>query len=92
MRFISITLLALVALASADFPLDIENPVVRTDADDSTNYRLPEDLDPIHFVIEVTPYFEAEGSKEAFTFDGIVTLTVRVSIKIFEQRPNCFTS
>ncbi|XP_075971973.1 putative aminopeptidase-2 [Anticarsia gemmatalis] len=76
MQFITVTLLALIALGSADFPLDIEDPIVRSDAEDPTTYRLPEDLDPVHYEIEVVPYFIAEGTKEAFTFDGKVTITV----------------
>lgn len=78
MHFTSIIFLALVALARADFPLDFDEPVFRSD-DDPTVYRIPEDLDPIHIDIEITPYFNATGNKEAWTFDGHVVLTVRVS-------------
>ncbi|CAB3260808.1 unnamed protein product [Arctia plantaginis] len=74
MHIISLTCLALVALARADFPVDVKAPVANVRNDDAV-YRVPEDIDPIHYVVEITPYFEAEGNKEAFTFDGIVTLT-----------------
>lgn len=75
MKLISVILVAFVAVASADFPLDNEQLSVRTDTDET--YRIPEDLDPIHYEVEVTPYFEAEGVKEAFTFDGRVNITLR---------------
>lgn len=58
--------------------IDVEEPLERNNVGDEV-YRLPEDLDPIHIEFEMTPYFEAEGNKEAFTFDGIVTLTVRAA-------------
>lgn len=73
-----VSLVALIALVKSDFPIDIEEPVLRSNEGDES-YRLPEDLDPIHITAEITPYFEAEGNKEAFTFDGIVSLRVRVS-------------
>lgn len=83
MHIISITCLALVAFATADFPVEVKAPAPDARNDD-TAYRVPEDIDPIHYVVEITPYFEVEGNKEAFTFDGIVTLTFRVS-KITEE-------
>ncbi|CAH2105881.1 unnamed protein product [Euphydryas editha] len=67
---------ALLVLVKSDFPFDVDELLVRNNIGDEI-YRLPEDLDPIHIQFEMTPYFEAEGNKEAFTFDGIVTLTVR---------------
>uniref|UniRef100_A0A2A4IYF9 Aminopeptidase n=1 Tax=Heliothis virescens TaxID=7102 RepID=A0A2A4IYF9_HELVI len=78
MQFISFILLALVAIISADFPLppEFDEPEFRNTADPEV-YRLPEDLDPIHYVVDITPYFTATTTNEAFTFDGIVTITVR---------------
>lgn len=75
---------ALLVLVKSEFPymmniIDVEEPLERNNIGDEV-YRLPEDLDPLHIEFEMTPYFEAEGNKEAFTFDGIVTLIVRVSI------------
>ena len=76
-------LLAPLVLARCEFPLDFEEQDelpeygIRNNVGDEA-YRLPEDLDPIHITIEITPYFEAEGNKEAFTFDGVVSLLVRV--------------
>lgn len=83
MHIISIVCVTLVALATADFPVEVKAPAPDTRNDD-TAYRVPEDIDPIHYVVEITPYFEVEGNKEAFTFDGTVTLTFRVS-KITEE-------
>ncbi|XP_049870024.1 membrane alanyl aminopeptidase-like [Pectinophora gossypiella] len=70
---------ALLAIIKAEFPLDYEETYSRNDVRDSDSYRLPEDLDPIHFNVEITPYFEAETDKEAFTFDGIVTIWVKAT-------------
>ncbi|XP_013184609.1 membrane alanyl aminopeptidase [Amyelois transitella] len=71
---------ALLAIATANFPFDVEE-VYRSDAqelDSALTYRLPEDLDPIHYEVEITPYFEeAPANREPFTFDGRVTLTIR---------------
>ncbi|CAK1599085.1 unnamed protein product [Parnassius mnemosyne] len=70
----------LFALVIADFPLDFDETFLQLEREDSdTVYRLPEDLDPIHYDIEVTPYFEATANKDAFTFDGEVTIYVRAT-------------
>nr|XP_021192755.2 membrane alanyl aminopeptidase [Helicoverpa armigera] len=78
MQFITIILLASAAIISADFPLppEFDEPEFFSTSDPDS-YRLPEDLDPINYVVEVTPYFTATDTKEAFTFDGIVTITLR---------------
>lgn len=70
-------------VSKAEYPLDIQNfeEPISSFTDDS--FRLPEDLDPIHFDVEITPYFDQpEDGKEAFTFDGIVTITFRVCITV----------
>ncbi|KAM3967233.1 membrane alanyl aminopeptidase-like [Aphomia sociella] len=67
---------ALLAIVSCDLPFD--NKEIATRNDESLGYRLPEDLDPIHYDVEVTPYFEeAPPNREPFTFDGRVTLRVK---------------
>ncbi|XP_034829842.1 membrane alanyl aminopeptidase-like [Maniola hyperantus] len=71
-----VVLSAVFVLVKTEFPLDVEEPLFLSSAADE-KYRIPEDLDPIQFDIEITPYFEAEDGREAFTFDGIVTLTLR---------------
>lgn len=71
-----IVLSAILVLVKSNFPLDFEEPLVLNSAVDE-NYRIPENLDPIHFDVEITPYFETP-SERAFTFDGIVTILVQV--------------
>lgn len=76
---------ALFVLVKTEFPLDVEDSEMTMSHafSDSGTYRLPEDLDPIHFDVEITPYFdEPEDGHEPFTFDGIVTMTVRVCVKV----------
>lgn len=72
---------ALLTLVNAEHPVDFEESFTKNNEPDS--YRLPEDLDPVHYDIEITPYFEVEGEKEAFTFDGRVSITVKVSTHHF---------
>lgn len=43
------------------------------------NYRLSSDVLPVDYVIELTPYFNNETGKEAFTFDGSVTITLQAT-------------
>lgn len=68
------------ALAS---PIDLLKPA--SVADEVTpraaleDYRLNTDVQPLHYDIELTPYFENEGTHKAFTFDGISTMTFRVT-------------
>lgn len=44
---------------------------------DTLNYRLPTVVLPSRYVVELTPYLEAENGKERFTFDGKVDITLR---------------
>lgn len=81
--FTLVILPALIAVANSEYPVDVDAPIPVSRADGDEVYRLPEDLDPIHYDVEITPYFEATADKEAFTFDGSVTLTVRVGILIY---------
>ena len=79
MRFISVILLALVAVITADNPLPLDAEDVQTsNTADDLDYRLPEHLDPIHYDVEITPYFKEGGARD-FSFDGIVQITFRVS-------------
>ena len=41
------------------------------------NYRLSKDVFPENYDLEITPYFEDELGKNAFTFDGLVLITLR---------------
>lgn len=79
LRLVSIP--ALFILVKSDFPFDAEF-VAPSNTINEEIFRLPEDLDPVSFNVEITPYFEAEGNKEAFTFDGIVEIFVKASIVV----------
>lgn len=48
-----------------------------TKAAEVLNYRLPTDVLPSRYVVELTPYFETQNGKERFTFDGKVEITLR---------------
>ncbi|XP_045535068.1 membrane alanyl aminopeptidase [Papilio machaon] len=76
---IKLTILSVLStVVKTDFPLDFDVPDVEIERSDSeTMFRLPEDLDPIHYDAEITPYFEATSNREAFTFDGLVTIYLR---------------
>lgn len=41
------------------------------------NYRLSTEVVPVDYIIELTPYFNNESGKEAFTFDGSVKITLQ---------------
>ncbi|CAO1393773.1 unnamed protein product [Diamesa tonsa] len=43
----------------------------------AVNYRLNDDVIPSHYKLEFTPYFEKEGLKEQFTFDGVVIISLK---------------
>lgn len=44
------------------------------------NYRLSTDVEPVDYVIELTPYFENNiNGKEPFTFDGISNISLKAS-------------
>lgn len=48
-----------------------------TKQSETLNYRLPTDVLPSKYVVELTPYFETKNGKERFTFDGKVDITLR---------------
>lgn len=68
------------ALAS---PIDLLNPAAVaeeiTPRAELEEYRLNGDVQPSHYDIELTPYFQDEGSNKAFTFDGVSMMTFRVT-------------
>ena len=45
------------------------------------NYRLNSDIEPLDYIIDVTPYFNDSNvpGKEPFTFDGICTITLKAT-------------
>ncbi|XP_047510693.1 membrane alanyl aminopeptidase-like [Pieris napi] len=67
---------AILAVVKSEFPFDVESVASSSTASEEV-YRLPEDLDPVSFNVEITPYFEAEGNNEAFTFNGYVEIIVK---------------
>lgn len=40
------------------------------------NYRLPDDVIPYHYDLEITPYFQSELNRDEYTFDGTETIYV----------------
>ncbi|XP_055618480.1 membrane alanyl aminopeptidase-like [Toxorhynchites rutilus septentrionalis] len=46
-------------------------------ATDLETYRLVDDVLPLHYDIELTPYFEDEDAQRAFTFDGIAVIKLK---------------
>lgn len=68
------------ALAS---PIDLLKPAAVADEvtprAELEEYRLNADVQPSHYDITLTPYFEDEGTNKAFTFDGISVMTFKVT-------------
>lgn len=68
------------ALAS---PIDLLKPAAVADEitprAELEEYRLNTDVQPSHYDIELTPYFEDEGTHKAFTFDGISVMTFKAT-------------
>lgn len=73
-------LLFITGVIGDNFPVDLDVDIGDLTKSTDERYRLPEVLDPIHYDVEITPYFEAEKNKEKLTFDGKVTINVKVSI------------
>ncbi|XP_070495806.1 membrane alanyl aminopeptidase [Chironomus tepperi] len=48
------------------------------------NYRLNEDVLPIHYKITLEPFFEDEGQNRAFTFKGHVDITLQAQKEVTE--------
>lgn len=47
---------------------------------DAINYRLNTDVQPIDYIIDLTPYFDdTVAGKSPFTFDGICTITIKTN-------------
>lgn len=42
-----------------------------------SNYRLPTNVVPVNYVIEISPYFVAESVKQPMTFDANIQITLR---------------
>lgn len=81
MRFLLVILLVIELLIdislSAPSLQDIDSASNSKEKIEEINYRLDNDVLPIDYVIELTPYFNNETDKEAFTFDGSVKITLQ---------------
>lgn len=72
---------ALIGLAFGS-PIDIESsgngiPIKAAAAD--LTYRLPTNVWPSRYELEVTPFFAADATHTAFSFDGTVSITLRAT-------------
>lgn len=74
-------LLSAIIGLSLGSPLDfesIDNEITPFVVGDGV-YRLSDDVTPISYLLELTPYLANETGKDAFTFDGVVTITLRAT-------------
>lgn len=78
-----LALSGLLILVASETPIEVDRNddiVLLEERTDTQSYRVPEDFDPIHFEVEVTPYFDtAPEGKSTFSFDGIVTIYMKVN-------------
>lgn len=76
LMFISAVLISLIAA----------NPVTKNEVNNKTikaiNYRLPRDILPENYKIELTPYLAKEGAHEQFTFDGKCEIIIVPSVSV----------
>ena len=84
MRFLLVILCVFAPLidisSSAPSVQNIDNKSNSTlDKVEKLNYRLDSDILPVDYVIKLTPYFNNESGKEAFTFDGNVKITIQAT-------------
>lgn len=71
MRFITLSLCLVGILAD----LSACSPIAEIK---TINYRLNTDVEPLDYIVDVTPYFEdSVNGKEPFTFDGICVITLK---------------
>lgn len=47
--------------------------------DEKLDYRLPTTIEPISYVISLTPHFDNKTGRDAFTFDGNVDIELRTN-------------
>lgn len=84
MKFtIFFTTLFALAICSYSSPIEpeIENAPVLIDSKQTTvNYRLPTDVKPQHYELELTPYFDDDENHEDFTFDGWVSIKLQATV------------
>jgi aminopeptidase N len=82
---IAVLLLSLAAATIAspvELTLRERQTLLQADVDtkqSNPNYRLTDNVVPIHYDVLLHPYFAAEGAKAAFTFDGQVKILVKAT-------------
>lgn len=59
--------------------LNIGLAVPTEEITEELNYRLNTDVEPIDYIIDLTPHFDNETGSEAFTFDGSVIITIQTT-------------
>jgi aminopeptidase N len=84
MKLIFLLLLGVVAFNATPIPLTpFESQVlIQADIDSKQSvpdYRLNDNVLPLHYDLEIKPYFTVEGSNAAFTFDGKVKILVKTT-------------
>lgn len=60
--------------------IDIGLSASNSEKDAVSDYRLSTDVEPINYVIEVTPYLINNDSGKLFTFDGSVTINLKANV------------
>jgi aminopeptidase N len=63
-------------------PIELQTDLAIIDIDtrqSGPDIRLNDDVLPIHYDVMLKPYFEAEGTNAAFTFDGNVKILLRAT-------------
>lgn len=80
-----LVLAGLLAQVMSEIPIEVDrNDISVVGPGEEQSYRIPEDIDPIHFEVEVTPYFDtAPEGKSPFSFDGLVTIKMKVKQLLF---------
>lgn len=75
MKFIILIVCIIGSLTDISFSASVSTT---EELDVKQNYRLNDDIVPIDYTIEVTPYFDNNTvGKKAFTFDGIVIIQLK---------------
>lgn len=69
--------LILAALCAVSVLSAVPSTDSNTKQSETLNYRLPKNVLPNRYIVELTPYFTSDNGKQQFTFDGKVDITLR---------------
>lgn len=69
------TIVAFLIVYTASEPLVLSNNV------EQIHYRLPTKIRPISYVLDLTPHFDNSSGYEAFTFNGIVEISLHTEFQ-----------